>query len=43
MADAFRAIFQWCNTQSLGPFTINTYFIICLILSALVLFLRGNK
>ena len=39
----FGDIFQFCNSTSLGPFNITTYFIISIILMAVVLFIRGNK
>lgn len=39
----FGAIFDFCNSTSLGPFNITTYFIISIILMAVVLFIRGNK
>ena len=39
----FGSIFDFCNNTSLGPFNITTYFIISIILMAVVLFIRGNK
>lgn len=39
----FGQIFEFCNNTSLGPFNITTYFIISIILMAVVLFIRGNK
>lgn len=39
----FGVIFEFCNNTSLGPFNITTYFIISIILMAVVLFIRGNK
>lgn len=39
----FGEIFDFCSGTSIGPFNITTYFIISLILMAVVLFIRGNK
>lgn len=39
----FGVIFDFCNNTSLGPFNITTYFVITIILMAVVLFIRGNK